>query len=85
MANPEETVSQPPASPENDTVKLPEVALVIEGAPLPSLHDVEQRYITRVLQVAHGNQRKAARLLGISRWSLSRRLRKYGVRPRSAA
>ena len=85
MANPEEVVSQPPASPESATLELPEVALVIEGVPLPSLHDVEQRYITRVLQVAHGNQRQAARLLGISRWSLSRRLRKYGVPPRTAA
>ena len=85
MANPEEVVSRPPPSPEGGTPELPEVALVIEGAPLPSLHDVEQRYITRVLQVAHGNQRQAARLLGISRWSLSRRLRKYGVPPRTAA
>jgi DNA-binding NtrC family response regulator len=85
MANPERSVFQPSPSPENVTADVPEVALIIEGAPLPSLHDVEQRYITRVLEVAHGNQRQAAHLLGISRWSLSRRLRKYGVRPRTAA
>jgi DNA-binding protein Fis len=60
-------------------------AATLNGEPLPSLHDVEQRYIAHVLNVAHGNQRRAARILGISRWSLSRRLRKYGLPPRSAA
>jgi DNA-binding protein Fis len=32
-----------------------------------------------VLHEAGGNQRRASRILGISRWSLSRRLRKYGM------
>jgi DNA-binding NtrC family response regulator len=54
-------------------------------APLPSLQDLEGRYIARVLQEARGNQRRAARILGISRWSLSRRLRRYGLLPRTAA
>jgi two-component system response regulator AtoC len=53
------------------------------GGPLPSLRDVEMRHIERVLQEARGNQRRASRILGISRWSLSRRLRKYGMAPRS--
>jgi len=61
-----------------------EDAMAVEGAPLPSLQDVERRYIARVLQEARGNQRRAARILGISRWSLSRRLRKYGLPPRAA-
>jgi DNA-binding NtrC family response regulator len=52
------------------------------GGPLPSLRDVEMRHIERVLQEARGNQRRASRILGISRWSLSRRLRKYGMQPR---
>jgi DNA-binding NtrC family response regulator len=52
------------------------------GGPLPSLRDVEMRYIERVLQEARGNQRRASRILGISRWSLSRRLRKYGMHAR---
>ena len=60
-------------------------AAVVNGEPLPSLQDVEQRYIAHVLNLAHGNQRKAARILGITRWSLSRRLRKYGLQPRAAA
>jgi DNA-binding protein Fis len=41
------------------------------------------RHIQRVLEEARGNQRRASRILGISRWSLSRRLRKYGMQPRS--
>jgi len=53
-----------------------------EKAQLPSLRDVEMRHIERVLQEARGNQRRASRILGISRWSLSRRLRKYGMHAR---
>src|SRR5262245_22777480 len=60
-------------------------AMAVEGAPLPSLHDLERRYIARVLEEARGNQRQAAPILGISRRSLSRRLRKYGLPPRTAA
>jgi len=48
-----------------------------------SLREVEIRHIERVLQEARGNQRRASRILGISRWSLSRRLRKYGLQPRA--
>jgi DNA-binding NtrC family response regulator len=54
-----------------------------ERGPLPSLRDVEMRHIQRVLEEARGNQRRASRILGISRWSLSRRLRKYGMQARS--
>ncbi len=53
-----------------------------ERGPLPSLRDVEMRHIQRVLAEARGNQRRASRILGISRWSLSRRLRKYGMQAR---
>ncbi|HJQ85792.1 MAG TPA: sigma 54-interacting transcriptional regulator [Candidatus Binatia bacterium] len=53
-----------------------------ERGPLPSLRDVEMRHIQRVLEEARGNQRRASRILGISRWSLSRRLRKYNMQPR---
>ena len=85
MLPPEEDVPQRSPSAVGSTGASPEVAMVIEGAPLPSLHDVERRYIARVLEEARGNQRQAARILGISRWSLSRRLRKYGLPPRTAA
>ncbi len=59
---------------------LPE-ALRAAGGTLPSLRDVEMHHIERVLLEARGNQRRASRILGISRWSLSRRLRKYGIEP----
>jgi DNA-binding protein Fis len=59
--------------------------MAVEGARLPPLHDLERRYIARVLQEARGNQRRAAHILGISRWTLSRRLRKYGLPPHAAA
>ena len=51
------------------------------GSTLRSLREVEVHHIERVLHEAHGNQRRASRILGISRWSLSRRLRKYGIGP----
>jgi DNA-binding NtrC family response regulator len=63
-----------------DRIRRPE-----ERGPLPSLRDVEMRHIQRVLEEARGNQRRASRILGISRWSLSRRLRKYGMQPRQEA
>ncbi len=53
-----------------------------QGQPLPTLRDVEQRHIERVMAEVRWNQRQAARILGISRWSLGRRLRKYGMLPR---
>jgi DNA-binding NtrC family response regulator len=46
---------------------------------LPSLHELERSYIERVLRETGGHQRRAAKILGITRWSLARRLRKYGL------
>jgi DNA-binding NtrC family response regulator len=67
-----------------DVDDLPErVRSTSPSGSLPSLRDVEMRHIERVLAEAHGNQRRASRILGISRWSLSRRLRKYGMQPRA--
>ena len=81
----EDDVSQQSRSAGGSVGTWLEDAMAVEGAPLPSLQDVERRYIARVLQEARGNQRRAARILGISRWSLSRRLRKFGLPPRTAA
>jgi transcriptional regulator with GAF, ATPase, and Fis domain len=47
--------------------------------PLARLSDVERRHIERVLDEVRWNQRRAARILGITRWSLARRLRKYAM------
>jgi len=46
---------------------------------VPTLRDLEAHHIAHVLGLAGGNQRHAARLLGITRWSLARRLKKYGL------
>ena len=48
---------------------------------LPTLQDVERRHIERVLAATSGCKRRAAAILGISRWALARRLRKLGVEP----
>jgi DNA-binding NtrC family response regulator len=80
----EDDVSQHSPSAEDSTGAWLDNAMAVD-APLPSLQDLERRYIARVLQEARGNQRRAARILGISRWSLSRRLRRYGLLPRTAA
>jgi DNA-binding NtrC family response regulator len=56
----------------------PQVRETRNGGTLESL---EVDHIRRALEQAGGNQRRAARALGISRWSLSRRLRKHGLRP----
>jgi DNA-binding NtrC family response regulator len=47
------------------------------------LREIEKLYIGHVLTEVRGNQRRAAKLLGISRWSLARRLRKHGLEARA--
>ncbi len=46
---------------------------------LPSLEDVARRYVLRVMSAVGGNKRQAARVLGIDRKTLYRRLEAYGV------
>ena len=48
--------------------------------PIPTLRELEATHIAQVLRAVRGNQRHAARVLGITRWSLARRLRKYALR-----
>lgn len=67
-----------------DTV-LPSARLPKPEAVLCSLRDLERRHIEVVLRAVRGNQRYAARILGISRWSLARRLRKHGLQAHSLA
>lgn len=40
----------------------------------PSLDDIERRYITHVIKACNGNKSKAARVLGIDRRSVYRKL-----------
>ncbi len=51
-----------------------------------SLADVEREHICRTLQQTYFNQSAAARLLGIDRKLLARKIRKYGIRsPRTSS
>jgi len=46
---------------------------------LPTMDEVERRYILRVLDAVHGNKALAARVLGLDRKTLYRKLERYGV------
>jgi two-component system response regulator HydG len=48
---------------------------------LPPLDEVERRYILRVLEVCEGHRTAAARVLGLDRKTLYRKLRAYGLGP----
>jgi len=46
---------------------------------MPTLEEIERRYILRVLQAADGNRTLASRILGLDRKTLYRKLQRYGV------
>jgi two-component system response regulator HydG len=46
---------------------------------LPTLDEVERRYILRVMQSVHGNKALASRILGLDRKTLYRKLDRYGA------
>ena len=46
---------------------------------LPTMDEVERRYVLRVLDRVHGNKALAARVLGFDRKTLYRKLVRYGV------
>ena len=55
-----------------------------EGTPQPprdvrSLGEIEREHILRVLRAARGNKTAAARLLGLDRKTLYRKLQHYGI------
>jgi DNA-binding NtrC family response regulator len=43
------------------------------------LRDLEIQHLRMVLEETHGNKSRAARILGLSRWALQRKLRKHGI------
>lgn len=53
-----------------------------EPAPV-SLEDVERRHILRILEMNNWNKRETARILGINRSTLDRKLQKYEVQDQS--
>jgi two-component system response regulator HydG len=46
---------------------------------LPTMDEVEKRYILRVIDAVHGNKALAARILGLDRKTLYRKLERYGI------
>lgn len=50
-----------------------------EENPLPALADMEKRHILRILEVSQGNRSQAADMLGISRKTLYRKLKEFGM------
>jgi DNA-binding NtrC family response regulator len=57
----------------------PETAATPDAAPVTTLAELERAHILQTLDRAHGNRTLAADMLGISRSSLWRKLRQYGV------
>ncbi len=49
---------------------------------LPTLEQLERRYIDRVLEIAGGNKTQAARILGVDRRTLYRKLERFEERDR---
>ena len=52
----------------------------MEGAEELLLSTALRQHIVCVLKMVGGNQCHAAKLLGISRWTLTRKMKKYGIR-----
>jgi transcriptional regulator of acetoin/glycerol metabolism len=63
------------------SVDLGEVIFLPDGEESPTLADRERQAILDTLQVTQGKLAETARRLGISRTTLWRRLRAYGLRP----
>ena len=51
---------------------------ILEDSPT-TLAELEKRYIAKVLKLTSGNRSKAAKILGLSRRSLYRKLKRYGL------
>ena len=58
-----------------------EIYLWFDPSELVSLEEVERRYIAHVLAAVGGNRSHAARILGIDRKTLYRKLESYGIEP----
>jgi two-component system response regulator HydG len=43
------------------------------------MHEVEKRYILRVLEAVDGNKARASKILGFDRRTLYRKLERYGL------
>jgi two-component system response regulator HydG len=57
----------------------PEAAAAPDPTTLSTLSEMEARHISRVLDHTHGQIREAARILGVHRNTLARKIREYGL------
>ena len=48
-------------------------------SPIEDLSTIEKRQVLRALREAGGNRQKAAKLIGISRATIFRKIREYGL------
>jgi two-component system response regulator HydG len=55
-----------------------------DPAELVPLEEVERRYVLRVMEAVRGNKTLAARVLGLGRKTLYRKLEQYGAAPGAA-
>jgi DNA-binding NtrC family response regulator len=53
----------------------------VEGAHARMFEDMERELYTRAIQLAEGNQAKAARWLGVTRTTMREKLIRFGLRP----
>ena len=77
------TVKDLPIAPKNDGESFVESEL--ERGTLPTLEDLERRYMKLVLDKTGGKKEKAAQILGINRRTLYRKEREYGFVAHDAA
>ena len=70
----EEHLTEPTVQPQ----KIPTPPPMTDGR-IPTLDDVEREHIVRVWTLSKGHKGKTCQLLGISRPTLERKLRKYGI------
>ncbi len=81
---PAESSPSPPAAPA-PTTPAPTTPAPTESAPeaqdSASLEEVERLHIMRVIESTNWKKRETARILGINRSTLDRKLQKYAIRP----
>jgi two-component system, NtrC family, response regulator AtoC len=70
-----EPASPAPQDPEHEPAPAPDAALTLRE----QIDALERSVIARTMTNVHGNQSEAARRLGISRNTLTERLRRYGI------
>lgn len=64
-----------------EEVRVAAVGRLETGIPedMPSLADLEQEHIARVLSATEGNKQRSARILGVDRSTLYRKMDRYGI------